>query len=295
MRKWISLLLSALTLSSLLYSRVYAPPTMPIRGAQPIRTHPDAQHLVGAWITTAGHGTGVLDYSGYRHTAAFQGSPTWTPGPGGPVLYTDTSNYLTIPDPGWDFTNLTIICRFKPLSFDDDVYLLKTDSGDYDIRFYCRFGSDRLQFLWGNGAATDYQLATLSWASQWYTVAITFDKSTIWFYRDGMQVAEEATGTSLNATSNAAVTIGDTDGDTALIEYVYVYDRTLDTSAIQRITASPYAMFRYPVESQMYVSGGEEPPAGNPQVISIMMTTLPAWMIVGLAIGFTQCRRRRAA
>ena len=261
-----------------------------------------ANGLVGCWLFNEGAGNIVQDASGNGNTGTSVGA-TWAAGPAGPVLQFDLdqdrvaiANYSILDG----LSALSVVARFRStgagsdehtiLSSYADSFLLRLEPVNNSIDCYFKSGEVQAGGNFGN--------ANVWFDNTWHTIVVTYTGAYLYPYIDGVVGTPKAAVGALDAAS--AMWIGHTphkiggaaDSYGGDISYIYLYDRALTAQEVASLTADPYQMFGGEPVYQ-YAEAGEAPTSA-PQVIPIIMTTLPAWMIVGLAIGFTQCRRRAA-
>ena len=127
-------------------------------------------------------------------------------------------------------------------------------------------------------------------AGEWFQVVARVSGAGNQVFVNGVLGGTVPDGTStFNGYTTAEVFIGgqsnsmpaDFDG---IIDHCVIWDRALSAYEVADLYHRPFAMFERPTP-ELWVSAGEEPPAGTGYVFTIIMSSLPVWLVVGLAIG----------
>jgi len=261
--------------------------------------------LVRCWLMNEGSGNTVADLSGNfyagTHTAG-----TWSGGQYGSAILLAGNAIVTtnakIPaiaiSSDW---TLIFECMF-PTSTDSQNRRLFQQMRSSNDRFNVEIISSsvpRMAVVHYSGSTVGARSTLEVYPDIWYHFAIVgHSDNTYQIFRDGV---EDTTGTPASVPSyedanfrfGQAAPFGGFDG---ILDYCVVFSRALSASEIASLYATPFAMFERPTP-ELWVEAGGEPPAGNPQFITIIMSTLPLWLVVGLAIsmGYNVSVKRKAA
>ena len=267
------------------------------------RTHRLARGLEAYWLSNEGSGDTVQDVSGNGHHGIFFGDAAWTAGDSGSAIYFPGTPYgdadnecINVPastrfDSGAASGEITVLCSFRPDIADDNPLVAKWEysTGDWAFIWDGDVGQKSLRLYIGP-AFTVVVLDTANNADislgAWHTAGFTKLGSDYAGYMDGVCVETE--NNALTWTDDRPLTIGAmyTDGNYAMngaINWVMIFNRALSAGEMAYLTANPSCMFERPTP-ELWVGAGGEPPAGNPQFITIIMSRLPAWLAVGMII-----------
>lgn len=271
--------------------------TKPPKGTQLNRANSRARGLVGYWLMNEGGGNTVYDLSGNGNHGTITNA-TWTTGKYGSCLDFD-GNGDDIETPAIIPVSGTIII-WHQYGFDtgasaaDDYYLCGGDSVDTEVAFRWQTGQTRVIPYTDADAIGTYSPGTLV---GWHQFVITWDSSAGKFYHNGVLELTESTDHTTSHTDNLIIGAKDAGGDTdcflGQIDNVTLFNRALSQSEIQSLCADPFQLLGQPKE--LYVSAGEAPPAGNGQVIPIMITSASWWLAAIILMTMAGCYLKRKA
>jgi hypothetical protein len=246
-----------------------------------------------------GGGDTVADLSGNGNTGTFTNTPTWTSGNYGPAIDFaggGADQHIAIPhNPTHDITSqITLISYAYPhndnaaqglivkMTYTVAWGLYLATTGRFQVRMYI-----------GGSLEEALSPTNVFAANNWYQFAATYDGANICLYLNGVSVLTQPASGAIGTST------GDLDFGIRGLAIDYnglqsnnlVYNRALTAGEIGQIYRDPFCMLtKQPTE--LYVSAPA--PAGGGQVIMIM-SSIPALLIVGLCVGLACCGRKRAA
>jgi hypothetical protein len=209
---------------------------------------PLTQGLVGYWLMNEGSGNKVYDLSGNGFQGTEQQDAIWQPGDTGPARYFGGNDYIDCGDPGSFFsTELTVIVKW---------YVSGVQAGRISAWGLFNNANSAYAFRKDANANVRYGIATQTLllgghtAGQWYTSAISY-KQNEWgrIYRNGILIGNLVSYSLAIPTGTYNLCIGAestpglyfTDG---LVEYLYLFNRALSASEIERLYQEPSKMIR---------------------------------------------------
>jgi Concanavalin A-like lectin/glucanases superfamily/Chitobiase/beta-hexosaminidase C-terminal domain/Family of unknown function (DUF6298) len=220
--------------------------------------------LMAYWKFDEGSGTTVTDSSGNGNKGTLVNGPLWTAGRVGNALYFDGINdTITVPDSNsLDLSSsFTLSAWVNPAStFTDFRSILVKNYGYYlyaSVAGYCGDGSPLGGFS-GATAQTVCQPSPLP-TNTWTHLAVTYNGSTLTFYRDGVPVTTSSVAGTFSPTTGILQIGGSQFGEyfKGLIDEVRIYNRALNDTEIQTVyqqeSATPVQTVATPVISP---SGG---------------------------------------
>lgn len=263
---------------------------------------PITKGLVGCWLMNEGSGNTVYDLSGSGNNGTVTGA-TWTGSTFGPCLSFDGSSKV---GSRVRFPAITINVAYTVILWSSTADAAQrmmcqvAGSGDRFIVELASSVSENHQIRYGHWNGTSYNAVSKyvpdTTASEIKFIAcVQYTDNTHALWVDMVPSDGTTAPNSPGATAGVFWLGTDSIGTPSFVgrqAACLVYNRALSQSEIHQIYLDPFRMFRQ-AGVERYVTSGEAPPAA-PQVITVIMSTLPAWLIVGLAIGFTYTGRRAA-
>ena len=246
------------------------------------RTHPHARGLVGYWLMNEGTGNKVADLSGNGVTGVFYGHTQFGPAKYGPGLVFDgTGDFVKAALPaarlGGANPTITVVAWIYPTNVTAEKHVAAQKSSQ------C-FLMDGKLYLYG--VNTERCTSTTTFVTnRWYQIAYTISNgATCALYVNGIK---EDTGTWVDEFTDdfyiGAWWQNEGENFAGTMDHVLVFNRSFSDSNIADLYTNPFQMFERPTP-ELWVEAGGEPPAGNPQFITIIMSRLPAWLAVGMII-----------
>lgn len=242
------------------------------------RSHPLAVGLIGLWPL---NGDG-RDYSRGGHNGSLVGSPPTVISSSGPVPKLDGSTqYVTIPAPGWSYANITLAGWFYSAAnqntFTGGVYS-RASTIPAGFGFGYGGGTNQIGYYWGNNEHT-WNSGLFLTNSAWTFVGLVLTPAGGTIYAN-LQRATLATANSV-ATFNGSVQFGN---DTVLPNRVFngpvanfvAYNRALLPAEMARLYAEPCGMlvpvrrrsYRAPVSSAISIDVAEAGAAADAIALS---------------------------
>ncbi len=268
----------------------------PIMGVQLNYGHDLSRGLVGAWLFNDRPGVvgKTYDLSGNGNHGDLEADTTSIPGKYGNALDFDgtddsvdcgTGSSLDV-GPG-DFTFVALV-KIDVKATDKEILVKGLDVDFIDLRWDAVFDA----FAWSidDGAFQQIYHQTTPTIGQWHHLVGVRRGTASVIYVDG--VVSDTTGTigTVVDLSARAFIIG-RQGESASrfwdgqIDHAYVYNRALTSREITSLMMDPFQMFE-----QEGVVVNVAPAAGG-QVITVIMTSIPGILVLGLAFAFL---RRKA-
>jgi len=231
-----------------------------------LNNDPINRGLVGYWLMNEGAGYTINDLSGNGKTGTFSGSPAWVSSNTGMALdfVRADLDYIQLINltPSWD-NGITIVSRFKL-----DAYATSAVGPIYSSSILvdsCGAApyNDQLHSLLVSGTSNGKMTGTINWdgtissgnrayvsgatvvsLSGWHVGAMTYDRSAVCVYLDGIQDGTAALTAAMYTTTrwniarfaNASIT-GYWDG---IIDWTRIYNRALSASEIARLYREPF-------------------------------------------------------
>src|SRR5262249_23030688 len=198
--------------------------------------------LVAYWKFDEGSGTTVADASGNGNKGTLVNEPLWTAGRVGNALYFDGINdNITVPDSNsLDLSNsFTLSAWVNPASTFTDFRSILVKNYSYylyaSVAGYCGDGSPLGGFS-GATTPTVCQPSPLP-INTWTHLAVTYNGSTLTFYRDGVAVATSSASGTLSPTTGTLQIGGSQFGEyfKGLIDEVRIYNKALNEKEIQTV------------------------------------------------------------
>jgi hypothetical protein len=285
-------MLRKILIFTLFASACFAGKLKPVRGMMMLnRGHPLLQDMLACWLFNEGNGDTVYDVVGYYSGAC--SDITWNGGQYGfAVLNSGNDGSQVFCE---DFAKL-----FNQSAGTVEIWL--RPNWDYDDGsnhyFWDTYGGNNKRFLLykaSDGDTDIYTGGTLRGshryeyeAGQWYQVVLVWGANLLYIngnlvnnYTDGdLGTGADDLYIGSRYSSSSAL-----DG---YVELFRVWNRALSESEIKSLYRDPYQMFYVPQNHLMVEVGGAPPEEGHPQVIMIMMSGLPAFIIFGLAVGMAK-------
>ena len=262
----------------------------PPLGTPIYKGHPLARGLEAYWLMNEGSGNTVYDLSGNGNTGTFVGNTHFVPGIHGPALDFDGSgDYVSIPAAFSTVSgNVTTLVLWAAIdAWDSSGFVIfGTNTG---TAVYWQMDGPNDDVYVQNTAILDCGISGFAdgVSRQW---ALVSDGSAVHIYVDGILLGSAGAGTALSAGSKNFC-LGDWIGGlgsafefNGQLDAALFYARGLSASEVADLYPMPFAMFERPTP-ELWVSAGEEPPAGTGYVFTIIMSSLPVWLVVGLDIG----------
>ena len=224
----------------------------PLPGRQLNRSHPLSRGLVGCWVMNERCGSTVLDYSDQHNHGTLNNNASWRMGNRGPSIDITTDDYIDVGNPGYNFSDLSIVTKICVDSEPASYYLCgSNDYGNNRFDFFIYETYNRLQITYGDGTKDDASSGSLLnvVVGKWMTVACTKKGGEWSFYKDGKNIGDDSqddrpavTGTNLylGGQNKGGGVADEMDGR---IEYFWIYNRTLSPYEIQWLYREPFAMF----------------------------------------------------
>ncbi|MBU1173540.1 MAG: LamG domain-containing protein [Proteobacteria bacterium] len=244
--------------------------------------------LVGFWpfIDTPGVLGTTYDLSGNGNHGTLVGDTHSVPGKFGSCLSFDgADDYIQATGPP-DITDSITYIMWIHL---DVIGIDMTPLRVYDSIYNIDGTANAVQWF----ADVDLAVASkhFTWvADVWYQLAVTHTGIAYNLYVNGVSIGG-GDSVALDLVSSYGTHIGsfNTTGTWDLngqIDHVMIYNRALSAGDVTSLYADSFQMFEQP---RLPIASAAAPPAGNPQVITIIMSSLPYWivpiMIIGLALG----------
>ena len=280
--------------------------TKPPKGTQLDRANSRARGLVGYWLMNEGGGNTVYDISGNGNHGTLNGDTSWTAGKYGSCLSFDgTGDYVNLGDIGVDegvlglsvstWVKVNAVTPTSPefiasrYGTGPDIWYLQHETDD-DVSFVVYNNSSNM----GIGRKANGLGDT-----NWHHVVGIYNGSNVLLYVDGV-LGTKTQGALSGPTKTGATTPLTIGSDLGLayevngsIDNVMIYNRALSAREIQSLYADPFQLLGQPKE--LYVSAGEAPPAGNGQVIPIMITSASWWLAAIILMTMAGCYLKRKA
>lgn len=190
----------------------------------------NAQGLVSYWKFDENTGTKAQDSSGYGNIGTINGA-TWTQGKIGSALQFDGVNdYVEgLDSPSLDMTDkITLIAWIKINTIDANPHSIAGKVSGYD--FAVRGSNLRFEIIPTDIDSTGINLA----ANTWYHVAVTYDRSNVIFYKNGVELFR--TAKSILLPNGNVFRIGRNQWNeyfNGIIDEVKIYNTTLSASEIE--------------------------------------------------------------
>lgn len=221
---------------------------------------PLANGLVGCWLTNEGAGaTEIRDLTRNRQNGTLTGTPTWTASEKGWALdHNGSSDYVTFGTDLFTESELaagTISIWAKAASLPsaekvvfaaENVCIIRWDTyllGGYKIGIYTYDGSgeDAIGTTWSTG--------------EWAHLLITWDGTTVYFYKDGAEIGNSPAGVPDWDSATATWYIGQRnngrywDGDVTNLQ---IWNRALSGAEVAQLYRQPYGFIRTPAPRKWY-------------------------------------------
>src|SRR5262245_27722858 len=198
--------------------------------------------LVAYWKFDEGSGTTATDSSGNGNIGTLVNGPLWTAGRVGNALYFDgIDDNVTVPDSASLHlsTAFTLSVWVNPASTFTDFRSILVKNYSYylyaSVAGYCGDGTP----LGGFSGATNTTVCQPSPLpiNTWTHLAVTYNGSTLTFYRDGVAVSTSSASGTLSPTTGTLQIGGSQFGEyfKGLIDEVRIYNRALNATEIQTV------------------------------------------------------------
>lgn len=235
--------------------------------------------LVGFWVMNEGVGDKVYDLSGNRNKGSLSSGLVWL---SGPVIANTLSSadVITIPHSSSliGMSALTIVVKAK----NNKAFIGATGS-EYMVLKGTSASNGNYTFYWSQAEDIVFSLPDTSGGDKycspddfltdtdWHQWVARWDGAEMSVWKDAVKASETTafSGTLSVGTANLEFSgNGTNDSWDGQIEYVYIYNRALSTSEIQKLYENPFQMFE-PVFPVWWYGGIGAPPAGGGQYIGI--------------------------
>jgi hypothetical protein len=202
--------------------------------------------LVANWKMDEGSGTSLIDASDYANHATIFGGPSWINGVLGQALRFNGSQYAGIADnPSLDLAGqLTIATWIKPEKRGTQYLIKKADHNGTDGYELSLANGGTVFFRFNqNGSGNTYRLDSQvnypTNGSTWMHVAVTYDRSYIRLYINGVENNVLSVSGPVINNNNLSLTIGAGNagfrGLQGAMDEIYLYKSVLTASEIQSL------------------------------------------------------------
>lgn len=278
------------------------PGQKPVQGT-PIDSGHDLSHgLVGMWIFNDNPGVAgtTYDLSGNGNNGTLIADTYSVPGKFGIALVVDGAlDHISIPftaDQGADA--LTVLCWIKaPGSPGSTQYPIGHYENSSSWVFYWFYETDNDMVFRVNNSADDWQQVSLKTNTiedgKWHQVVGVWDGATLYAYLDGVDKSVSAGSLSgVTDSLSQPLTFGVLEAGSGAFagqfDHVMIWDRALTASEITKLYSKPFGIFE---RERLPIASAAAPPAGG-QVIMIITSGIPLWVILILTISSVYSKRR---